>query len=157
MDIEGELIDFLCVFLSFCKGFVQCLGSSCVETDLGEGALSNKRFLVMRSECLEVSTKIIKFLNRDKRSDECCGMKIYSDNSLCNVARPFEDYLENSDWEVLLQPPYIAELAPSDYNLDRSLQNAITGRRFASEQGLVKNVCASDIAKYMENVIALDG
>ena len=53
-----------------------------------------------------------------------------------HVAIPVKNYLENSGWEVLPHPPYSPDLAPSDYHLFRSMQNALTGIRFTSEQGI---------------------
>ena len=49
---------------------------------------------------------------------------------------PVKNYLENSGWEVLPYPPYSPDLAPFDYNLFRSIHNALTGIRFTSEQGI---------------------
>ena len=58
------------------------------------------------------------------------------DNARPHVAIPVKNYLENSGCEVLPHPPYSPDLAPSDYHLFRSLQNALTGIRFTSEQGI---------------------
>ena len=51
-------------------------------------------------------------------------------NARPHVAIPVKYYLENGGWEVLPHPPYSPELAPSDYYLFRSMQNALTGIRF---------------------------
>ena len=58
------------------------------------------------------------------------------DNARPHVAIPVKNYLENSGWEVLPHPPYSPGLASSDYHLFRSMQNALTGIRFTSEQGI---------------------
>ena len=60
----------------------------------------------------------------------------HHDNDRPHVAIPVKNYLENSGWEVLPHPPYTSDLAPSDYNLFWSMQNALTGIRFTSEQGI---------------------
>ena len=47
---------------------------------------------------------------------------------LIHVAIPVKNYFENSGWEVLPHSPYSPDLAPSDYHLFRSMQNALTGK-----------------------------
>ena len=54
----------------------------------------------------------------------------HHDNARPHVAIPVKHYLENSGREVLPHPPYSSDLAPSDYHLLRSMQNALTGIRF---------------------------
>ena len=51
-----------------------------------------------------------------------------------HVDIPVKNYLENSGWEVLPQPPYSPDLALSDYHLFRSMQNVLTGIRFTSNR-----------------------
>ena len=45
----------------------------------------------------------------------------HADNARPHVAFPVKNYLENSGWEVLPQPPYSPDIAPSDYHLFRSM------------------------------------
>ena len=69
----------------------------------------------------------------------------HHDNARPHVAIPVKNYMEKSGWGVLPHPPYSPDLAPSDYYLFRSMQNALTEIRFTSEQG-IKNWLDSFLA-----------
>ena len=60
----------------------------------------------------------------------------HHDNVRPHVAIPVKNYLENSGWEVSPHPPYSPDPAPSNYHLFWSMQNALTGMWFTSEQGI---------------------
>ena len=68
--------------------------------------------------------------------DQTRGNNFPSCQRSAHVAIPVKNYLENSGWEVLPQPPYSPELTPSDYHLFRSMQNSPTGIRFTWEQDI---------------------
>ena len=69
----------------------------------------------------------------------------HHDNARPHVAIPVKNYLENSGWEISPHPPYSPDVASSKYHLFRSMQNALTGIRFTSEQG-IKNWLDSFLA-----------
>lgn len=66
----------------------------------------------------------------------------HHDNARPHVARPVKNYLENNVWEVLPHPLYSTDRAPSDYHLFRSMQNAVIGIWFTSEEDIknIKNI-----------------
>lgn len=62
----------------------------------------------------------------------------HDDNARPHRAQPVKNYVENVGWESLPHPPYSPDLAPSDYHLFRSMQNALSGIRFTSVDGIKK-------------------
>ena len=69
----------------------------------------------------------------------------HHDNARSHVAIQVKNYLENGKCEVLPHPPYSPDLAPFDYHLFWSTQNALIEIRFTSEQG-IKNWLDSFLA-----------
>lgn len=65
----------------------------------------------------------LKHANAEKRSEFAT-----------DVTKPIKSYLKNSGWEVLPPPLYSPSLVPSDHQLFRSMQNALSKIRFTSEQ-----------------------
>jgi histone-lysine N-methyltransferase SETMAR len=60
----------------------------------------------------------------------------HDDNARPHRTQPVKNYVKNVGWESLPHPPYSPDLAPSDYHLFRSMQNALAGIKFTSEQGI---------------------
>ena len=56
------------------------------------------------------------------------------DNARPHVAKRVKEKLEELGWTVLKHPPYSPDLAPSDYHLFRSMQNALLHKKFRNEE-----------------------
>lgn len=54
------------------------------------------------------------------------------DNARPHVAKPVKDTLEALGWDVLPHPPYLPDIAPSDYHLFRSMTHGLSEQRFHS-------------------------
>ena len=48
--------------------------------------------------------------------------------------------LTELSWEVLMHPPYSPDLAPSDYNFFRSLQNFLDGKKLTKKRAAENHV-----------------
>ena len=68
------------------------------------------------------------------------GVVFQQDNVRAHTSLITRQKLLQLEWDVLSQPPYSSDLAPSDYYLYRSLQNFLNGRNFTLNQD-VKNQC----------------
>ncbi|CAH2268872.1 jg21143 [Pararge aegeria aegeria] len=53
------------------------------------------------------------------------GMVFHHDNARTHTSLAIQQKLKEFSWEVLMYPPYSADLAPSDYHIFRSLQNSL--------------------------------
>lgn len=58
------------------------------------------------------------------------------DNARPHVAQTVKTYLETLNWEVLPQPPYSPDIAPSDYYLFRSMAHGLADQHFHSYEEL---------------------
>ncbi|GFX93718.1 mariner Mos1 transposase [Trichonephila clavipes] len=67
------------------------------------------------------------------------------DNARPHVAKVVKTYLDTLKWEVLPHPPYSPDLAPSDYQLFRSMAHGLADQHFRSYEE-VKNWIDSWIA-----------
>ena len=102
--------------------------------------INGKRY---RSQLIRLKRAIAE--KRPEYATRHGALIFHLDNARPHVAIPVKNYLENSGWEVLPHPPYSSDLAPSDYHLFWSMQNALTGIWFTSEQG-IKNWLDSFVA-----------
>ena len=93
----------------------------------------------INGECYRTQSVRLKRAIAEKRTEYATrheAIIFHHDNARPHVAIPVKNYLESSGWKVLPHPPYSPDLAPSDYHLFRAMQNALTGIRFTSEQGI---------------------
>ena len=70
-------------------------------------------------------------LNKLKNEVINKGGKIYFQS--VDVKPHVAKYFQNFGWELLRHPPYLSDLAPSDYYLFRSLSNRLNDRKFENE------------------------
>ncbi|QQP51383.1 Putative DD34D transposase [Caligus rogercresseyi] len=62
------------------------------------------------------------------------GIVFYQDNARPHTSLVTRHKLWELGWEPLMHPPYIPDLAPSDYYLFLSMANDFTGEKFASRE-----------------------
>jgi histone-lysine N-methyltransferase SETMAR len=58
------------------------------------------------------------------------GVVFRQDNARPHVSKMTQQKINTLNWEILDQPPYSPDLAPSDYHLFRSLQNHLNSKKF---------------------------
>ena len=93
----------------------------------------------INGECYQTQLIRLKRAIAEKRPEYTTrheAIIFHHDNARPHVPVPVKNYFENNGWEALPHSPYSADLALSDYHLFRSMQIALTGIRFTSEQGI---------------------
>lgn len=73
------------------------------------------------------------------------GVVFHHDNARPHTSLVTRRKLLELGWEVLPHLPYSPDLAPSDYHLFRSLQNALNGKTFTNDE---------DIKSFLEKFFA---
>ncbi|WKX88368.1 hypothetical protein Q1695_008200 [Nippostrongylus brasiliensis] len=61
-------------------------------------------------------------------------IKFLQDNASSHTAKVSQKKIEELGWKLLPHPPYSPDLAPSDYHLFRSMQNALLDKRFKNRE-----------------------
>ena len=64
--------------------------------------------------------------------------KVYfhHDNARPHISKSVKEQLAQFGWDVIPQPPYSPDIAPSYYHLFRSLSNDLRGKKFEDENDL---------------------
>ena len=68
------------------------------------------------------------------------GVILQHDNATPHTANTTRDWIQRYGWEVLPQPPYSPDLAPSDYHFFGPLKRHLAGQRFTDDDILVEAV-----------------
>ena len=95
----------------------------------------------------------------DKKHPELVNRKhiiFHQNNGRLHVSLMTGQKLLKLDWEVLMQPPYSSDIAPSDFHLLRSLQNSLNRKYFNSLEdckNYLEIVFAQKDKKFWENGI----
>lgn len=66
------------------------------------------------------------------------GVVFHQDNARPHTSLMTRQKLRELGWDVLTHPPYSPDLAPSDYHLFRSMQNALGNTKLASREACEK-------------------
>lgn len=74
------------------------------------------------------------------------GVVFHHDNARPHTSLMTRNKLTELGWEVLMQPPYSPDLAPSDYHLFRSLQNTFAGKKLAD-----RSPAENHLAKFFDD------
>jgi len=76
------------------------------------------------------------------------GVRLLHDNARPHVARNTKALLDKFGWDILPQPPYSPDLAPSDYHLFTNLKKHLGGKRLNLDEE-VKTV----VMEYLEKEV----
>ena len=74
------------------------------------------------------------------------GVVFHQDNARPHTSLMTRQKLRELGWDVLSHPPYSPDLAPSDYHLFRSMQNALGATKLAS-----KEACENWLSEFFAN------
>ena len=78
----------------------------------------------------------LKMVIQEKRSNRQHNVLLMHDNARPPVANMTKEAIPAHGWEVLLHPPYLPDLAATDFYIFRSLSNAMRGGFFNSDAEL---------------------
>ena len=94
------------------------------------------------ANCLQIIGRLKPEIRSKHRGQLSKGIVLLRDNARPHTATHTVDTLQKLNFEILAHPPYSPYLAPSDYRLFGPLKEALSGRRFTSDQELKEAVHA---------------
>ena len=75
-----------------------------------------------------------------KRRPEYDKIYFFHDNARPHVAKSTRNKLLEFNWKLIPHPPYSLDLAPTDYDLFRSLSNSLRDKLFDEEDGIMNHL-----------------
>jgi hypothetical protein len=82
----------------------------------------------------EILLKLRDAIRRKRPGQLARGVLLYHDNVRPHTARATQERIQELQWELLEYPPYISDLAPSDFHPFAPLKHHLRGKRFADEE-----------------------
>ena len=119
-------------------------GVLCYEL-LPENQTINSNNYCSQSDRLKAALdeKCLELVNRKR-------ITFHQDNARLHVSLMTRQKLLQLGWEVLIHPLYSPDIAPSDFNLFRSLQNSLNGKNF-NPWKTVKGIWNSSLLKKIKS------
>ena len=98
----------------------------------------------METSTIALQEKVTNRLKPGIRSKRLLskGVVLLHDNALPHTADRTAETLRKLEFQVMVHPPYSPDLALSDYHLFGLLKEALSGRRFTSDQEVKEAVHA---------------
>jgi histone-lysine N-methyltransferase SETMAR len=87
---------------------------------------------------IKVLERLCEHIRRKRPELREGGWLLHHDNARPHVARIVRDFLESHGIETVPHPPYSPDLAPCDFYLFPNLKKALKGKKFTTDEALVK-------------------
>ena len=96
-----------------------------------------------------VLTEFVDFYQKCRPRTGVRGIKLLHDNAPAHKSATVQEYLKESELNVLDHPPYSPDLSPCDFSFFPRLKEMLAGHRFESRCGIGSGVyqCLQHISK----------